>query len=106
MYRVSEKAQVGEITDTQIILEDETSIDKAAFEKWVDYDERRETELNYSDENGEHVQKCETLTWDEYYENPAFPYHLAEYLAVREAKTGKLKNLPDMAAALRKLVNS
>lgn len=93
---------IGLINDTHIILEDETEVRKDLFEKWVDNNGKREYCYDY-EECGEHRQDAGTLTWEEYYEN-GIESDLREYLTVRDHKTGKLANMYDLGAGLKKLL--
>lgn len=92
-----------ELTD-EVIVTDDFEIKRTPFEKWADCNDKREWEMDYSDDRGEHIQVLGKMSWDEYYASELVVADLREYNTVRD-NSGKLKNLPDLGKAFKSLVN-
>jgi hypothetical protein len=91
------------ITTDLIELEDGTTITRDAFESWIDKSDKRD----YCDDSctcGEHDQKTGTMSWEQYYESHYLASDIKEFLTVRDAKTGKLKDMYDLGKGLKKLL--
>ncbi len=97
-----------DITENYIIADvdgKETHVKREDFQVWADDNDLRDYCNDYSEYTGEHLQETGTMDWSDYYDCAGFKKDLEKYLTVRDAKTGKLKDLPDMGAALKKLLN-
>lgn len=87
--------EVIEITNDLIHLEDNTTVDRAKFEKWIDENDKRDWGAN-TGETG-------IMTWEQYYDSKYLINDLAEYVNTR---SGKLKNMYDLGTGLKKLLKS
>ncbi len=96
-----------EITENLIVVDNgkkDVEINKLAFESWIDNSDKRSFIEDWS-EAGEHRQISGVIDWEDYYGSHYLNSDIKEYLIVREAKTGKLKDMPDMAGSLKKLLH-
>lgn len=100
--------EILEITDSLIHIlynEEEKSINRTAFEKWVDGRDKRQWVYDYS-EAGEHRQTTGQMNWDEYYHSIYVNSDIAEFLSARDGMTGKLKSMYDLGLGLKKLLKT
>lgn len=104
------KVEINQITDTEIFILQNNKVDevinKAAFQQWVDNADKREWEMNWSDEGGNHRQDSGLMSWDDYYSSIYITNDIADYLTVREARTGKLRNMYDLGKGLSQILKT
>ena len=100
------KLDILEITDKIIVVDtgkEDIEINKDAFENWIDNAGKRAFP-DKIDFEGEYHPQVGLLDWSDYYDSHYFKSDIIEYLKVRDAKTGKLRDMYDLGAGLKKLL--
>jgi hypothetical protein len=98
--------EIHEINDTEIIT-DAGAVNRNAFEKWVDDNNKRDWIHDTSNYRGEHEQSSGTMTWDDYYDNDKYVCEdLNDYIKYLQTVPSKIKTLPNLRDSLRKLVSN